>query len=38
MWRQLAFLSNKLNFNPYLIISNHIETNCDGRNNINILE
>jgi ribonuclease III len=35
---QLAFLSNKLNFNPYLIISKHIETNCDGRNNINILE
>lgn len=35
---QLAFLSNKLNFNPYLIISKHIEDNCDGRNNVNILE
>ena len=35
---QLAFLSNQLTLNPYLIISKHIETNCDGRNNINILE
>ena len=35
---QLAFLSKKLNFNPYLIISKHIEDNCNGRDNINILE
>ena len=35
---QLAFLANKLQFNPYLIISKHIEDNCDGRNNVNILE
>jgi ribonuclease III len=35
---QLAFLSDKLNFNPYLIISKHIEENCSGRNNLNILE
>ena len=35
---QLAFLSNCLEFNQYLVISKHIEDNCDGRNNINILE
>ena len=34
----LARLSRELNFNKYLIISNHIEVNCDGRNNENILE
>ena len=34
----LAHLSNKLGFNRYLIISKHIEDNCDGRNNKNILE
>ena len=27
-----------MNFNQYIIISKHIEDNCDGRNNINILE
>ena len=32
-----AYLSNKLGFNKYLIISKHIEDNCDGRNNKNIL-
>jgi ribonuclease III len=35
---QLAFLSKELKFNPYLIISKHIEDNCNGRNNMNILE
>jgi ribonuclease III len=35
---QLANLSNKLNLNKYMIISKHIEDNCDGRNNLNILE
>jgi ribonuclease-3 len=34
----LAFLADKLNFNKYLIISNHIDINHDGRNNKNILE
>jgi len=34
----LAYLSNNLNFNKYLVISNHLEVNCDGRNNKNILE
>ena len=32
-----AYLSTKLGFNKYLIISKHIENNCDGRNNKNIL-
>ena len=32
-----AYLSTKLGFNKYLIISKHIEDNCDGRNNKNIL-
>ena len=32
-----AYLSSKLGFNKYLIISKHIEDNCDGRNNKNIL-
>jgi len=35
---QLGYLSNEMNFNQYIIISKHIEDNCDGRNNINILE
>ena len=35
---QLANLSNKLNLNKFMIISKHIEDNCDGRNNLNILE
>ena len=34
----LSYLSNKLGFNKYLVISKHIEDNCDGRNNKNILE
>jgi ribonuclease III len=34
----LAHLSNKLGFNRYIVISKHIEDNCDGRNNKNILE
>ena len=33
-----AYLSNRLGFNRYLVISKHIEDNCDGRNNSNILE
>jgi ribonuclease III len=32
-----AYLSNKLGFNKYLVISKHIEDKCDGRNNKNIL-
>jgi len=35
---QLSFLSQCLGFNKYIIISNHIEVSCDGRNNMNILE
>ena len=35
---QLCNLSNCLRFNKYLVISKHIEENCDGRNNANILE
>ena len=35
---QLAYLSNSLNLNQFMIISKHIEENCDGRNNIHILE
>ena len=31
-------LSNEMNFNEYIILSKHIEDNCDGRNNIHILE
>jgi ribonuclease-3 len=34
----LAKLATLLNFNKYLIISKHIEDNCNGRNNVNILE
>jgi ribonuclease-3 len=34
----LCNLADELNFNKYLIISKHIEENCDGRNNKNILE
>ena len=34
----LAYLAKNLNFNKYLIISNHLEENCNGRNNKNILE
>ena len=34
----LAKLATYLNFNKHLIISKHIEDNCDGRNNTNILE
>jgi len=35
---QLSFLSKQLNFNKFMIISKHIDDNCDGRNNQNILE
>ena len=35
---QLAYLSQKLNLGKFMIISKHIEDNCDGRNNIHILE
>ena len=35
---QLAYLSKCLGFNKYMIISKHIDDNCDGRNNSNILE
>lgn len=34
----LCKLADDLNFNKYLIISKHIEENCSGRNNKNILE
>lgn len=35
---QLAYLSKCIGFNKYAIISEHIDKNCDGRNNKNILE
>tara|TARA_Y100000389_G_C17307370_1_gene436111 strand:- start:218 stop:868 length:651 start_codon:yes stop_codon:yes gene_type:complete len=35
---QLAYLSGRLNFQGYMIISKHIEDNCSGRNNEHILE
>jgi len=35
---QLAFLSKQLGFDKYIIISKHIEGNCNGRENIHILE
>jgi len=35
---QLAYLSKCLGFDKYMIISNHIDKNCDGRSNSNILE
>lgn len=35
---QLAYLSKCIGFDKYMIISKHIEGNCDGRNNSNILE
>ena len=34
----LAYLATNLNFNKHLVISNHLEVNCNGRNNKNILE
>jgi len=34
----LAYFAKQLNFNKYLIISNHLELNCNGRDNKNILE
>ena len=34
----LCKLANDLSFNKYLILSKHIDENCDGRNNKNILE
>lgn len=35
---QLAYLSKCMGFDKYMIISKHIDENCDGRNNSNILE
>ena len=35
---QLAYLSKCLNLNKYAIISEHIDNNCNGRDNKNILE
>jgi len=35
---QLAYLSNCLHFQEYMIISKHIEDNCNGRENEHILE
>tara|TARA_B110000971_G_C19890504_1_gene445080 strand:- start:95 stop:889 length:795 start_codon:yes stop_codon:yes gene_type:complete len=35
---QLCFLATQLDMNKHLIISKHIEDNCDGRNNQHILE
>ena len=35
---QLAFLSKELGFDSYMIISKHIDENCNGRENIHILE
>jgi ribonuclease-3 len=35
---QLAYLAECLDLNKHLIISKHIEDNCDGRNNQHILE
>jgi len=34
----LCILAKKLDFNKHIVISKHIEDNCDGRNNKNILE
>ena len=34
----LSFLSKSIGFDRFIIISKHIESNCDGRNNTNILE
>jgi len=35
---QLCFLATKLEMNPFLVISKHIEENCSGRDNQHILE
>ena len=35
---QLGFLSKKINLSKFMIISEHIENNCSGRENIHILE
>ena len=35
---QLAYLSKKLNFGKFIVISKHTEDNCDGRESQNILE
>ena len=35
---QLAYLSAQLGLGQYMIISKHIEDNCEGRNNTNMLE
>ena len=34
----LSELSKKIGFQKFLIISDHIDRICDGRNNVNILE
>ena len=34
----LSFLSKSIGFDQFIVISKHIESNCDGRNNTNILE
>ena len=36
--KNLAYLANKLNLSPFLILSHHVEFNCQGRTNNNILE
>jgi ribonuclease-3 len=35
---QLGYLSKTIGFDRFIILSKHIEENCDGRNNVNILE
>ena len=35
---QLGYLSKMMKFDQFIIISKHIEDNCDGRNNTHILE
>ena len=34
----LGFLSKKINFSEYIVISKHIQDNCSGRENVSILE
>jgi ribonuclease III len=35
---QLGYLSKQLGFDKFMIISNHIQENCEGRKNVHILE
>ena len=35
---QLGYLSKQLGFDKHMIISKHVDENCDGRNNVHILE